>query len=122
MQRRYRLRHASDLERLREQGQDFHHPLLVLLIRANGRPDSRFAFSASRQIGGATVRNRVKRLMRESVRRLQGQIEGGWDCLFIARPGAAEGSLAQIEAAMNQVLDRAEVLKKDEHSQSGLRA
>lgn len=121
MQRRYRLRHASDFERLRERGRRFHHPLLVLVIMANGRPDSRFAFSASKQIGKATVRNRAKRLMRESARRLQNQMKGGWDCLFIARRGAPEASMAQIEAAMNQILDRAQVLKKGEQSEGGLR-
>ncbi|HSG17761.1 MAG TPA: ribonuclease P protein component [Anaerolineae bacterium] len=113
MQRRYRLRHASDFEQLREHGWRFHHPLLVLVVRDNGTSVSRFGFSAGRQVGKATARNRAKRLLREAVRRRQGRILYGWDCLFIARRAAAESSLAQIDDAVGRVLSRAQLLKAD---------
>jgi len=46
MQRRQRLRHASDFALLRREGRRYHHPLLVLVVRANGGAESRFGFSA----------------------------------------------------------------------------
>ena len=113
MQQRYRLRHASDFELLRRHGRRFHHPLLVLVVRANDTPISRFGFSASRQVGNATDRNRAKRLMRESTRRYLDRISGGWDCFFIARKTAAEASLAQMNDAVGQILDRAQLLQKN---------
>ena len=113
MQRRHRLRHASDFELLRQHGRRFHHPLFVLVVRANDAPISRFGFSASRRVGKATDRNRAKRLMRESVRRYLGRIAVGWDCLFIARQAAAEASLTQMNDAVDQAIDRAHLLEKN---------
>jgi ribonuclease P protein component len=109
MRRRHRLRIASDFALLRKHGRRYHHPLLIL-IRPNDASDSRFGFSASRQVGKATARNRAKRLMRESVRSYRDRIPGGWDCLFIARHGAEAATLDQINEAIGQVLVRAHIL------------
>lgn len=113
MQRRYRLRHASDFELLRRYGRRYHHSLVILAVRENDLPISRFGFSASKQVGKATDRNRAKRLMRESTRCYLDRIIAGWDCFFIARKSAAEASMAQMHDAVGQVLDRAQVLEKD---------
>ena len=113
MQRRYRLRHASDFELLRRHGRRFHHPLLIMVVRANDTSISRFGFSAGRQVGNATKRNRAKRLMRESARRYLDRIASGWDCFFIARKPAPEASFAQISDAVFQMLRRAQLLDKN---------
>ncbi|UCG26201.1 MAG: ribonuclease P protein component [Chloroflexota bacterium] len=113
MRRRYRLRHASDFKLLHQHGRRIHHPLLVLVVRANGASISRFGFSAGRQVGKATARNRAKRLLREAVRRRHGCISNGWDCLFIARRAAADSSVAQIDDSVGRVLNRAQLLKED---------
>jgi ribonuclease P protein component len=110
MLRRFRLRRSADFESLRRNGQRWHHPLAILVVNPNGRPGSRFGFSASRYIGKATVRNRVKRLLREAVRKRIETIQPGWDCLFIARSPAAEADYHEIEEAVAQLLWRADVL------------
>jgi ribonuclease P protein component len=110
MQRRHRLRNASDFALLRKHGQRYHHPLLMLVVRPNEAAASRFGFSASRQVGKATARNRAKRLMRESVRSYNNRIPGGWDCLFIARHGAEAATLDEIKEAVGQLLSRARIL------------
>lgn len=110
MQRRHRLRNASDFVLLRKHGRRYHHQLLMLVARPNGASTSRFGFSASRQVGKATARNRAKRLMRESVRSYDNRIPGGWDCLFIARRGAEAATLVEIKEAIGQLLSRARIL------------
>ena len=110
MRRRHRLRNATDFALLRQQGRQFHHPLLVLVIRPNGAAQSRFGFSASRQVGKATSRNRAKRLMRESVRGYLDGIPAGWDCLLIARRGAATVTQDEMNEAVGDTLVRAQIL------------
>ncbi|MGD2077558.1 MAG: ribonuclease P protein component [Chloroflexota bacterium] len=112
MQRRHRLRNAADFALLHKQGRRFYHPLLVMIVRPNGTLQSRFGFSANRQVGKATVRNRTKRLMRESVRSYIHEIDEGWDCLFIARRGAADATLGQMKEAVIQSLSRAQLINK----------
>ena len=48
--------------------------------------------------------------MRESVRSYLNRIDKGWDCLFVARRGAAEASLDQMDEAISQVLVRAQMM------------
>ena len=113
MQRRHRLRRAADFDLLRRKGKRWYHPLVVMVVRANNQQISKIGFSASRRIGKAVSRNRVKRLFREVIRRQVQDIEVGWDCLFIARSGAAEASYLELETAMTELLQRACMLDTD---------
>ena len=108
--KRFRLRHSADLERVRQQGQNWRHPLVILLVITNAHSVSRFGLIASRRVGKATVRNRARRLLREALRGHLDEIRPGWDCLFIARPPIAQATFAEVEAAVLQLLARANLL------------
>ncbi len=112
--KKHRLRHALDFKQVRKHGKSWRHPLIILLVRATGRPLSRFAFVASKRVGNAVVRNRAKRLGRESVHTLLEQIQPGWDCVFIARSNIRESTLLEVETAVNQLLIRAAILRADD--------
>jgi ribonuclease P protein component len=110
MQRRFRLRNSADFENLRRHGKAWHHRLVTLVITLNDQPTSRFGFIASRRVGDATVRNKVKRLLREGVRPRINQIDSGWDCLFIAKPAAAGAKLNEIDTVIDRLLQSAGLL------------
>ncbi|MCJ7674736.1 MAG: ribonuclease P protein component, partial [Sedimentisphaerales bacterium] len=59
---------------------------LVLYIRRNDCGYPRLGVSVGKSCGGAVVRNRVKRLLREVFRQKQGQIPAGFDYLLIVSP------------------------------------
>lgn len=81
--------------------------MLVLALARNEVGWSRFGFVVSRRVGGAVVRNRVKRRMREAVHRHLDQIPAGWDVVLVARAPIAEARFAEIESAIAQLLARA---------------
>lgn len=114
MQRRFRLRRSADFELLHQHGKRWRHPLLVLIVRANGRQDSRFGFSAGRRVGKAAQRNRAKRRLRESVRVRMDEIRPGWDCLLIARRPLIDAPFAEVAAAAAGLFQRAGLLVEDD--------
>ncbi len=61
-------------------------------------------FSVSKRVGKATIRNRVKRLLREAVRQHVSSLRPGLDLVFIARPDAAQATYPQITAAVAGLL------------------
>ncbi len=68
---------------------------LVLYVRATSG-GLRVGVAAGRRIGGAVVRNRAKRRLREAFRRLQGRLHDQGDVAIIARPPAVTAPFAEI--------------------------
>jgi len=107
MERCHRLNRSADFERVRREGRSWHHRLLFLSASPNGLERSRFGFIVSRRVGSAVVRNRVKRRLREVVRRHLGEIPRGWDVVLVARPPIAGAKFSEIEEAFTELLRRA---------------
>lgn len=94
-----------------DKGNSWVSDLVVMKVLANQLAQSRYGFSVSRRLGGAVVRNRTKRRLREILRPLP--LEGGWDIVFIARPKAAAASFANLEKAVRGLLARARILARE---------
>lgn len=56
------------------------------------------------------IRNRLKRRMREALRPYLPSVQGGYDCLLVARQPLGEATFAEIESALKQLLQRAALL------------
>ena len=111
MKKRFRLRKKSDFQKVHREGRSWAHPLLVLCVLPNHLGYSRFGFSVSRRLGGAVVRNRARRLIREATRLRQAMIANGWDIVIIARQPMQEANFHQVDRAIEQLLRRAHLLK-----------
>ena len=94
-----------------EKGSSWTSELMVMKALPNQLARSRYGFSVGRRLGGAVVRNRVKRRMREIVRALP--LEAGWDIIFIVRPKAATASFANLEKTVRGLLTRAGILARE---------
>ncbi|HWY43776.1 MAG TPA: ribonuclease P protein component [Candidatus Sulfotelmatobacter sp.] len=64
-------------------------------VKANNLPQSRFGFSIKKALGGAVVRNRIRRRMREIARLHREEIPAGWDIVIHPKSSVAK---AQFEA------------------------
>jgi ribonuclease P protein component len=70
----------------------------------------RAGFITSRKIGGAVVRNRVRRRLREIVRRHQHEIKRALWLVVIALPPAASVTYDELEAEWLRLAKRASIL------------
>ena len=85
--------------------------LLLGLLQMGGEGAFRVGFVTSRRVGGAVVRNRVRRRLREIVRRHQPALANGLWLVVIARPAAARASSAALEEEWSRLVKRAEVMR-----------
>jgi ribonuclease P protein component len=106
MQRRYRLVQSKRFQQVYREGRSLVHPLLVLRALDNGLPYSRYGFVAGKRVGGAVVRNGVKRKMREAMRMRIADVPPGWDVILIARAPIVRASFWSIGEALDGLLPR----------------
>jgi ribonuclease P protein component len=71
--------------------------LFVMIGLPNDRGDHRLGLAVSRRVGGATERNRVRRVLRESFRRLEPAEEGGFDLVVVARAEIVGRKQAEVD-------------------------
>jgi ribonuclease P protein component len=108
--KRHRLTRSRDIVRVRRFGRSAGSPLLALYVLPGRNPLVRVGFSVSKKVGKATVRNQVKRRLREAVRPHLPAVRPGYDLLFVARPAAAGATFEQIGESVEYLVRRTRVL------------
>ncbi|TME44124.1 MAG: ribonuclease P protein component [Chloroflexi bacterium] len=81
--------------------------MLVLYIAPNELEGTRVGITVSRRVGNAVVRNRVRRRLREALRARFSHLSPGSDVLVVARPASAQATWAELNAALDTLLQRA---------------
>src|SRR5690348_1596814 len=93
-----RLTHRSEYERVKRNGITQRGKLLMLnAMPMNNSEGWRAGFVTSGRVGGAVIRNRVRRRLREIVRRHQHELRQGIWFVIIARHEAATASYRALE-------------------------
>jgi ribonuclease P protein component len=118
-----RLRRDIEFERVRREGQSWSSPLLVLQVAAGPPEDVRLGMVATKRLGNAVKRNRVRRLIRESMLRLCPLVRTGSDLVVIARSRMVDASFDQVRLALSDVLSRAGLIRgpsEEDSSADGL--
>jgi ribonuclease P protein component len=107
-----RIKQSRDFARLRQNGERLVIGCLVAnwqRMPANG--SSRLGVITSGKIGGAVVRSRARRLLRESFRLHQRELAQPLDLVLVARPSIAGKSFAAVEKDFLTTLRKARLLQ-----------
>lgn len=117
--RERRVRSRSEFQRIQREGRRVTTPSFVLLLAAREADGAaaRLGITASKRVGNAVVRNRVKRVVREAFRRSGTLFEPDLDVVVIARAAAAALQPAQVldewRAAQRRLLKAARSARED---------
>jgi ribonuclease P protein component len=92
--RRHRLSRSRDFDAVYRRGRSVSTRFLVLywFARDEDGDEPRLGIAVPKSTGGAVVRNRTKRQLREAWRALLEQVPRGRDYVLVARPGLPEAS------------------------------
>jgi ribonuclease P protein component len=105
MQDRYRLKKGSDFRRVYSARRRHDGALLTLYVRPNQLTYARIGFAVSTKVGGAVVRNLVKRRLREASRPWVEALSGeGVDLVVVARPEAAAAGFGALSEDLGKLL------------------
>jgi ribonuclease P protein component len=110
MPRLVMLTRPQDFAAFQGDGTSRSHPLLTARFRRTDLETTRFGLSTGRTLGGAVVRNRVRRRLREALRVMAPSFQPGWDVLIIARPAIVEADHDALVGAVRRLLQRGGVL------------
>jgi len=107
--RAVRLRSRGEFDLVQRNGRRVSSRCLTLVGRPNALTCDRLGIIASRRIGGAVIRNRAKRRLREVFRQQQPDLAGArgertLDLVAIARRDLVEVPLAVVESEFTAAL------------------
>lgn len=108
--RQYRLGRNRNYRFVYRRGKS-HPSRNLVLIHLKGR-DLKIGFSVSGKVGNAVTRNRVRRWLREDVRKLRYRMKCG-KYVFIARNGISTVPHEALTREMSRLLERANLLKEE---------
>lgn len=109
--KKLRLRNRADFGRVYRHGKSFANHQLWCTGSAAEVEQFRVGISASKKIGNAVVRNRMRRIVKEIVRHHEHELVEQIDLIFIVRKGAVTMSYQELEKSVLHVLRKASLLK-----------
>ena len=111
------LRRKKDFSAIYNKGRSIGERYVVLFCRKNNLTFNRTAFLASKKVGNSVLRNRARRLMKESYRELEQNLERGYDLIWIARNTICNLKCADVKKSMEAALKKSGIPKKRKDDQ-----
>lgn len=101
---RGRLRCRAEFDAVYRNGRRRSSRQFTVFFAANGLGESRLGMSVGRALGGAVVRNQIRRRVREILRLDRVEIPSGWDIIVHPRATAAGAEFAQLREELISLL------------------
>jgi ribonuclease P protein component len=99
-----RIRRRQEFQQAYSHGTRAHGRYLTMFVLRNDRPMSRLGVAATRRLGGAVVRNRAKRLIREVFR--QSNAAPGFDIVVVPKRELLSADVTTLETEYRRTFDR----------------
>ncbi|MBS4539312.1 ribonuclease P protein component [Clostridium sp. D2Q-11] len=111
MDKKLKLRNNRDFRKVYDKGKSISNKYLVMFYIKNGLDYNRVGFSTTKKLGNAVIRNKVKRLIKESFRLNNDNLINGYDIVFLARIRANSASYEDMEKSIINLFKRSKLNK-----------
>ena len=102
-----RILRSADFRTVYDNGTRVTSPMFAAFCLARpGQNGARLGLTVPRAIGGAVVRNRIKRRLREAFRLHRHEFGPQWDIVLNPRRAALTAPFPEIERAMRKVMEK----------------
>jgi ribonuclease P protein component len=105
------LRKKKDFSTIYNKGKSIGERYVVLFFRKNNLTYNRTAFLASKKVGNSVSRNRARRLMKESYREFEKNLDNGYDLIWIARNTIANLKCADVKKSMEAAIKKSGIMR-----------
>lgn len=106
-----RLKKEREFKEVFREGSGVKDGFLFLKFKKNKLDKTKFGFIVSRKVSKkAVVRNKVKRRLREMVRKRLPRIVPGIEGVLMTRPGIEEKNFAEVEESLDRLFRKAKIL------------
>jgi ribonuclease P protein component len=108
-----RLTKEKEFENVFKKGKVLKEKNLVLKFVKNDLKKNRFGFIVSQKVSKkAVVRNKVKRRLRQIMRKKMKKIKKGLDLVFVALPGIEKLGFSEVNEIIENILNKSQTLIK----------
>ncbi len=114
MKHTYRIKQNYEFRRLYRRGNSVATPYLVVYALKTRRNINRIGLTVTPKLGGAVVRNRIKRLLREAYRLNEDKICTSYDFIFVARSRMIGAKCQKVEKELMRAMKQLGLLIKQD--------
>lgn len=103
----------KEFQKVLEKGKGFKEDKIVLKVLENNTKETRIGFLITKKVSKkAVVRNKLKRRLREILRREKEKTKKGLDLIFIALPGIETRDFQSLENSVKKLFSKAKIVIK----------
>lgn len=108
------IKENTEFQKVLKSGKWFGAECVVIYVLPNGREENRIGVAVGKKAGKSVVRNRLKRLIRESYRLNEEQIEKGLDMVIVWRSSTNVDNINFdiVQKSLLKCLNKANLMKK----------
>lgn len=103
------LRKNKQFQSVYRYGKSYSNRMMVLYVLPNCELERKVGFAAGKRLGNAVVRNRVKRLLRETYRLNQHRLKRGFGLLLVGRKPMVGVKYKVVDKAFGDLCTRAHI-------------
>ena len=107
----HRLKKKNDFKRAFEQGKGLKEEFLFLKLIKNNLKVTRFGFVVGIKVSKkATVRNKIKRKLREAAKHKLAKMKKGFDVVLVAGKGVENKNSKEVEIIVSRLFKKAKII------------